>query len=104
MKYFVWLLLKDRLPVRDRLQRFRVIQDMGNVCPICLEAKEESRHLFIHFGLVYTFWVRVAKTWDMNFVWVGDVATSFDILHYTLPKGPKSFIWQVGFTAPVWVI
>lgn len=50
-----WLLLKDGLAVRGKLQRLGLVLEESNVCPFCREDKEESHNLFVHFGDIYNF-------------------------------------------------
>lgn len=68
VKCFIWLVIRDRVAVRDILQRLGLVQGEGNVCSICNEGKEDSRHIFVHCVRVYKVWARVANTWNMNFV------------------------------------
>lgn len=63
VKYFGWLLLKDIIIVRERLES----RDK-NICPIYEEDKEESRHNFLYCGRVYQVWSSVTRMWDMDFV------------------------------------
>lgn len=44
---FTWLLIKDKLVVRGRLQRLGYVLEEGNVCPICGVDKEESHRIYI---------------------------------------------------------
>lgn len=48
VKYFVWLVLRDRVAVRDRLQKIGIIQAKENVCLIYNECKEDNRDIFVH--------------------------------------------------------
>lgn len=90
VKYFVWLVMRDRIAVMNRLQRPEVVQ--------------ESRHIFVHCGRVYMVWVRVAKLWHMNYVGAQDVVRNLEVWFNMFPKGQKSCIWQVACIALVWSI
>jgi len=52
IKFFSWLLLKDKLNTRNMLRRRRKFLEEGYSCPVCLLDVEETRdHLF--FGCSY---------------------------------------------------
>lgn len=46
-KYFVWLVLKDRVTDRDKLKKLGIMQPEWNVRPLCNEGIEDSRHIFV---------------------------------------------------------
>lgn len=58
VKYFVWLVLKDRVAVKDSLQKIGILHAKGNMCPICNEGKEDSGHICVHCDQVYMVWTR----------------------------------------------
>lgn len=80
-----------------------VAQEEENLCPICNEEKEKSKHR-VHCGRVYGVWAKVAKLWDLNFVGDRNVVTTFDVLFDVLPKGEKLRLWQMACITLVWSI
>lgn len=99
VKCFVWLLLKDRLALRGRLYRLGLIQEEGNLCPLCWEVSEVGFHLFIHYSKIYRLWGRVARLWDLTFVGTRDVPSCFNVWCHAMPKGNRESIWKMTFLA-----
>lgn len=75
----MWLVIRDRVAIRDGLQRLGLIQGEKNVCLICIEGKEKSSHLFVYCARVYRVWASVSQLWDTHFVEAGNVVTNFDV-------------------------
>lgn len=73
VKYFMWLVLREMIVVRDKLCRFGMVQEVENVCAICVN---NIRYLFVCFNQVYAFWFRMASLWGMYFVGVRDISMS----------------------------
>jgi hypothetical protein len=68
IKVFVWLLLMDRLNVRNILRRknFR-IQDSNFNCPICnMNVEETTFHLFFSCPFSAQCWAHLGINWDFN--------------------------------------
>lgn len=61
VKCFIWLGLRVKIAVRDMLQHLGIIQEEENVCPICGDGMEESRHLFVHYSRVYMMWSKLVQ-------------------------------------------
>ncbi|KAM0915236.1 hypothetical protein ACQ4PT_010999 [Festuca glaucescens] len=59
-KFFLWLLLHNRLWCADRLQRRRLPN--AYFCPLCLRSLETSQHLFFECPFTKRIWAAVA-TW-----------------------------------------
>lgn len=83
VKCFVWLVLRDRVVVRDRILKLGIVQTEGNVCPLCNEGVEDLKHIFVHCDRVYRVWARNLKLWNLNFVGVGDARTTFNFWFHT---------------------
>lgn len=79
VKCFVWLVLKDRFIVKDMLSKLANVQTDESVCLLCNEDIEDSKHLFVHYARVYRVQGRVAKLWNLNFVWAGDITTTLNV-------------------------
>lgn len=45
VKYFVWLVIRDRIVVRDKLQELGIMQGEEHLCPFCNAHKEDNIHL-----------------------------------------------------------
>lgn len=58
--------MRARITIRDILHYFGIVQDEGNVCPICEEVIEDCRLLFLHCNRIYKVWAMVASLWGMN--------------------------------------
>ena len=50
IKFFIWLLLRGSLPIRDRLDMFHLIGPQDNICPMCGSLEEDIYHLFFYFA------------------------------------------------------
>lgn len=61
VKCFVWLLLRDRVAVRERLLRLGVIEVDRSSCPLCGTVVESCWHLFMHCDRVYKLWSRLTN-------------------------------------------
>lgn len=93
-----------RIIVRDRLQQLEIVQEDENVYPICRDGRQESWHFFVHCARVYKVWARVTMLWEMTFVGLGNVVSTFDLWSHAYPNGSKVFLWCLAFIALVWII
>lgn len=68
VKCFVWLVLKNRVTVKNRLQRlgFGTDQGGGECVPLCRDGREDSLHLFLCCNRICKVWDRLVKLWSMN--------------------------------------
>lgn len=80
--------MRDRVVVRDRLQRLSMLQENKNVCPICNEGKEDRRHLFVYCARVYRVWM---------WCYLGGLVLF-------PPSSQKMLIWQMTSSILLWSI
>ncbi|XP_010525618.1 PREDICTED: uncharacterized protein LOC104803385 [Tarenaya hassleriana] len=58
-----WMIMQERLPTRDRLRRWNLIQDA--TCKLCGEEEESHRHLFFRCSYSSEVWTNWAgKLWN----------------------------------------
>ncbi|CAN6207223.1 unnamed protein product [Urochloa humidicola] len=62
-KFFLWLLLQNRLWTADRLQRRGWVNNY--FCPLCERSLETAHHLFLECPFTLSIWNRIA-TWSRS--------------------------------------
>lgn len=63
---FIWLLIKQRLPLRERLSRLHIVSASQNICSLCGSSGEFFSHLFILCDHVSSLWYQVADFWEVD--------------------------------------
>lgn len=79
IKLFIWLLLRGKLSLRDRLARIGVIPLTFNVCSFCRSTREDVRHMFLHYNSTSSLWYNIARFWDVSFVSPPHIQIMFDV-------------------------
>lgn len=67
VKFFVWLLIWERISLKARLHRMNLIQDHNNVCSFYGNYGDDLPHLFIHWYHVGSLWYWVVEIWHVHF-------------------------------------
>lgn len=93
VKTFLWLLLKHRLPLRERLHRFQMISTQENTCLFCGISEETLSHLFLHCSQVFPLWYQVASYWEVSLVCLSNFLSFFDIWLHTVLLASKIVSW-----------
>lgn len=66
IKFFAWLMLKNKLNTRNMLRRRRKFLDEGYACPVCLQDFEETRdHLFFSCQSACDRWNVISIAWNI---------------------------------------
>ncbi|KAK3230651.1 hypothetical protein Dsin_002532 [Dipteronia sinensis] len=66
VEVFAWQLLRNRVLVREVLQRFGCLQDSSLVCPLCNNGIESINHLFLHCHWTWDLWTRCMGWWNVS--------------------------------------
>ena len=64
VKVLTWMTLLGKLNTKDRLRRFRIINE--ELHPFCDENLETVNHLFYHCYLDWKVWCSILNWWDLN--------------------------------------
>lgn len=83
MKMFIWLLLKGRLLVREKLVRLNLLNNHENLYPLCGQAREDLAHLFILYREVSLLWYTIAFFWEVPIVLHNSILGLFDYWFYS---------------------
>jgi hypothetical protein len=102
---FVWRLLRDRLPTKDNLARWRVIQASDTTCPTACGSLETATHLFMGCGTFSSIWYLVLRWLGISAVMPGDLRHHFhQFIHLAgLPRSTHLHLRVIWF-ASVWVV
>lgn len=82
VKTFMWFLIKQCFPLRDRILRLQMISPDQNICPLCGNVKETFSHLFLHYNFVSVLWHQVIDVWDVPLVCLESFPSFFEIWFY----------------------
>lgn len=97
-----WVALLDRLPVRDRLVRWRV--EVSDRCLFCSQGIETRDHLFLSCAYSREVWRVVVRRlgarpitghWDAFMCWINDVGPPpIILLRYLVSQATIYLIWR----------
>lgn len=100
----MWLLLRGRLSVRDRLIRMNLLSAQLNTCPIYGDLGEDISHLFIHCRMIGPIWYKDAFIWEFYLVCPHFIPKFFEYwFHAELPS--RNILAQcLAFYTLIWSI
>lgn len=101
---FSWMVLKNKLGVKDELKKRMIIDDDDLTCSFCGTGTETLTHLFFHCHFSWTVWNRWVKLWDLMWVFPTTLLLSLSAWKglstgQTCPK-----LWLMGFFVIIWSI
>ncbi|KAK3217752.1 hypothetical protein Dsin_011722 [Dipteronia sinensis] len=67
VEFFLWQLYRDRVMVKEVLNRFGFSQAMDEICPLCRSGAESSNHLFMHCSWSRLLWSACIGWWGMSY-------------------------------------
>lgn len=83
VKTFMWLLIKNRLPLRERFSKFQMIPADQNLWFFGGNSDETFYHLFLHNNQVNVLWYQVAGIWEVPFVCPNNFLSIFNMWFHT---------------------
>lgn len=97
-------LIRQWLPLRDRLHRLQVIPLEQNLCPLCNDIEETFSHLVLHCNHVNSLWYQVAGKWDVSFVCLGKFSALFDDWFNADISSRSIQPWRLACFVLLWMI
>src|ERR1044072_3729804 len=97
----LWMTLKGRLPTRDRLVRFGIINETG--CCLC-GGDESIEHLFFTCRVTYKIWGDVLTWLNFSHVPMGWQRENDWLIKETSKKGWKRKALKIAITETIYEI
>lgn len=101
IKTFMWILMRGRLLVRDKIFKLNLISTQLNICPFCSHFEED---IFIHCQKTSLIWHKMVSFWDVSLVCPRSIFEFFEYWYYTNLLSRSILAWCVVFYAMAWSI
>ena len=98
-KFTAWLLCHGKLPTKDRLVRFGIVQD--SLCSLCEKEEESENHLFFSCSKTITAWMETLNWLGVShkpLLWEDELKW---ILASNKGKGWRATVLKTAFTETI---
>ncbi|KAL4353692.1 hypothetical protein GQ457_06G031150 [Hibiscus cannabinus] len=106
VEIFMWLVIRQRIPVRVELAaRGLSLSPNNNVfCPLCGQAPESVVHLMFNCIVTWKVWMSCLAFWGLSGVFPGDPESFLVAWHGSCVSKSKDSIWHLLPYAILWSI
>lgn len=99
LRTFMWLLLKYRLPFRERLARIHLIPSSQNICTLCDNSEETFFYFFLHCNSISALWYKVAGMWNVSLAYPESFLSFFPYVVLHMSFRLKYYLKWLGMVA-----